>query len=192
MREVRIDSQAAIDAVTVKELKDWGKIPGDADDQIVEDIIKACRELQEQWVGRSYIEKTLTVHWDQAERQMDLPYGPIKSITSIKRVYEDGSLSDALVAGTDYYVSGMDFKVINLYTRWQSAGKIVTGLRATYVAGHGSETGEVPLPAPIRNALLRHVITDYDQRDDLEVYQPTLYDWVREALSPYRLTNLWL
>jgi hypothetical protein len=53
-------------------------------------------------------------------------------------------------------------------------------------------TGLVSLPEPIVHAMLRHVITDYDQRDDLEVYQPVLYDWVKEALQPYKIDELWL
>jgi len=193
MREIRIDSESSTDVLTVQELKDWGKIPGSADDQIISEIIKAVRQLQEQWTGRSFIEKTLTVNWDEAvSAELELPFGPIRSITSIKRVYEDGTLSDALVEGTDYFIKGMDFQTVNLYKRWQSAGQIITGIRATYTCGHGTGTGLVTLPDPIRQAVLRHVITDYDQRDDLEVYNPVLYDWTKEALQPYKIANLWL
>lgn len=192
MREVRIDATASTDVVSVKEVKDWGKIPGDAEDDIIADLIKSCRELQEQWTMRSFIEKTLTGHWDKIEdARIELPFGPVKSITSIKRVYEDGTLSDALVAGTDYFISGMDFKVINLYTRWQSAGQIQTGLRVVYVTGHGTAAGENPIPEPLKETVLRHVTTDYDMRDDLEQTQAVLYDWVKEALAPYRLET-WL
>ena len=193
MREVRIDATADTDVVSVKEVKDWGKIPGDAEDDIIADLIKSCRELQEQWTMRSYIQKTLTAHWDQIEGfQIELPYGPVKSITSIKRVYADGTLSDTLTAGTDYFISGMDFKVVNLYKRWSSAGgQIQVGMRVVYVTGHGSETGENPIPEPLKETVLRHVITDYDMRDDLEQSQTVLYDWVKEALAPYR-RETWL
>lgn len=191
--EVRIDSEGT-EVLTVKELKDWGKVPGDAEDQLIDEMIKAIRQLQEQWTLRSFVEKTITAHWSIVPKsgEIELPYGPIRSITSIKRVYEDGTLSDALVEGTDYYIIGMDFQTIKLYTRWQSAGQIITGLRVVYTAGHGDGSGEVELPAPIRQAMLRHIITDYDQRDDLEVYNPVLYDWTKEALQPYKQGNLWL
>lgn len=187
--EVRIDTEGD-EAITVKNLKDWGKIPGDAEDQIVEDIIKAVRQLQEQWTKLSFIEKTITAHWDSlgTERSITLPFGPIRSIQSVKRVYSDGTLSDALVLDTDYYVTGMDFKIINLYQRWMSAGAVQTGLRVAYTAGYGDA---VDLPDPIRQAMLRHVITDYDQRDDLEVYNLVLYDWTKEALQPYK-RDTWL
>lgn len=192
MREVRIDSESANEVITFEDLKAWGKIKGTADDGLITGMIKACRQLQEQWVGRSYIGKTLTVHYDTLEdHQVQLPFGPIRTITSIKRVYEDGSLSDALVEGTDFFISGMDFKVVNLYKRWMSAGQIQTGMRAVYTAGHGDGTSQVKLPEPLRQTVLRHVITDYDMRDDLEVYNPVLYDWVKEALAPYRMET-WL
>jgi len=191
-REIRIDSEGT-EALSVAEVRSWGKIPGTAEDALIERIIKSVRQLQEQWTGRSFIEKTITAHWDRLDDLfIPLPYGPIRSITSIKRVYEDGTLSDTLVSGTDYYIRGMDFKTIALYKRWQSAGQIVTGLRVEYTAGHGSGSGQVALPEPIRQAMLRHIDTDFQQRDDLEIYQPVLYDWTKEALQTYKIDNLWL
>ena len=86
----------------------------------------------------------------------------------------------------------MNFKTIKLYTRWSSAGKIITGLRAVYTAGHGSDEGAVPLPNVIYQTMLRHIVTDLLMRDDLEVAQPVLYDWVKEALHPYKIDQLWL
>lgn len=193
MREIRIDSLGTTDVVTVQEVKDWGKIKGDSEDHIIADLIKSCRELQEQWTGRSFMEKTLTVHWDKLDSpwEIPLPLGPIRSITSIKRVYLDGSLSDALVSGTDYFISGMDFQVVNLYKRYSSAGQAQTGLRAEYVVGHDDGSTYVRIPEPIKETVMRHVITDYAMRDDLEVYNAVLYDWVKEALAPYRMET-WL
>ena len=192
IREIRVDSEGT-EALTVAEVKDYAKIPGDADDQIITRMIKSVRQIQEEWTWRSFIQKTITAHWDRLDSLfIDLPYGPIRSITSVKRVYEDGTLSDALVETEDYYIRGMDWKTIALYKRWQSAGRIVTGLRVEYEAGHGSDTGQVDLPEPIRAAMLRHIDTDYHQRDDLEVYVPVLYDWTKEALKTYRMGRLWL
>jgi uncharacterized phiE125 gp8 family phage protein len=192
--EVRFNTEGT-EAITVKNLKDWGKVPGDADDQVIDDMIKAVRQLQEEWTLRSFIEKTITANWTAMgyERSIELPYGPIRSIESIKRVYSDGTLSAALVEGTDYFITGMDFQVINLYTRWKSTGQIQTGMRVAYTTGHGTEEGEswVALPAPLRQCMLRQVITDYDMRDDLEVYNPVLYDWTKEALQPYK-RRTWL
>jgi len=193
MREIRIDSESANEVITFQDLKAWGKIPGTADDGLVTGMIKAVRQLQEQWTGRNFIGKTMTVQWDQVrEAVLDIPFGPVRTVTSIKRVYEDGTLSAALTEGTDYFLSGLNFQKINLYKRWQSAGQIVTGVRCVYTSGHGDGSGQVPLPDPIKQALLRHVLTDYDQRDDLEVYQPTLYQWARTALQPYKVAGLWL
>jgi len=192
-REVSIDSEDTTDVISIQQLKDWGKIPSGAEDHLIDQIIKSVRQLQEEWTGRSFILKTLTVNWEKADfREIELPFGPIRTITSIKRVYEDGTLSSALTEGTDFYLSGMDFQTVHLYTRWQSAGKIITGLRATYTCGHGTGTGLLPLPEPIIGTMWRHVTTDILQRDDLEVYQPVLYDWVKEALQPYVRDNLWL
>ena len=65
-------------------------------------------------------------------------------------------------------------------------------MRAEYTCGHGDD--EVALPEPIVGTMWRHVTTDLLQRDDLEVYQPVLYDWVKEALQPYVIEGqaLWL
>jgi uncharacterized phiE125 gp8 family phage protein len=193
--EVRIDTESNTDAVTAADVKAWGKIPGTADDIVIGNMIKACRQLQEQWTGRSYIEKTLTANYAFLESyKIELPMGPVRSIESIKRVYEGGTLSDALEEGTDYYISGMDFKVVNLYQRWSTAGSTTTGLRIAYTVGHSTDgaASTVKLPDPLRQALLRHITADYDMRDDLEVYNPVLYDWTKEAINPYKVANLWL
>jgi len=194
MREIRIDATATTDVVSVQQVKDWGKLKGSTEDDIIDQLIKSCRELQEQWVGRSFIQKTLTGQWDQiTEAVIELPFGPVKSVTSVKRVYEDGTLSDALTVNTDYYLSGLAlYKKINLYTRYHSAGQIVTGLQIEYVTGHGTAAGETPIPETIKETIMRHVLTDYAMRDDLEVPVPVLYDWTKEALTPYRIDNLWL
>lgn len=196
-REIRIDSAETPDAVTVDEVKAWSKIPGTTEDAtFIPAMIKACRQLVEEWTGRSYVEKTLTVNWNVIEDYtIELPMGPVRSITSIKRVYSDGTLSDALVEGTDYFISGMDFQTVNLYTRWSSrSGKLVTGLRAEYKVGHSVDGAgsTIQLPEPLKQALLRQIATDYDMRDDLEQYIPVLYDWVKEAIQPYKIANLWL
>ena len=51
MREIRIDSIGTADVVTVAEVKAWGKIKGDSEDDIIADLIKSCSSLQEQWTG---------------------------------------------------------------------------------------------------------------------------------------------
>lgn len=189
----RVPLDGENEPVTVAELKSWGKIDSSAEDTLINDLIKQVRELHEEWTGRSYRGTTITAHWNEIRgAEIPLPFGPVRAISSVKRVYEDGTLSDSLTETTDYFVKGMDFKTINLYKRWQSAGQIITGLRVEYTAGHGSESGELALPGPLKEALMRHVVTDYDMRDDLEVHTPVLYDWTKEALQPYKIANLWL
>lgn len=192
-REVKFSSLGS-EELTAANVREYGKVPSTAEDTMIGYMIKAVRELQEEWTERSFIGKTVTVNWRSLEGDylVHLPYGPIRAITSIKRVYDDGTLSDALVSGTDYYIEGMDFQTVKLYTRWASAGKIITGLRAVYTAGHGTSGDQVPLPNVIRQTMLRQIITDLAMRDDLEVYQPVLYDWVKEALQPFKMGNLWL
>jgi hypothetical protein len=60
-REVRIDSESSNEVITFEDLKAWGKVPTDADDGMITNMIKAVRQLQEEWTGRSFIGKTLTV-----------------------------------------------------------------------------------------------------------------------------------
>ena len=185
--EIRIDATGS-ELLSVTDVKDYAGISGTGRDDQINMMIPAVRELQEQWTRCSFVPKALTAQWAKGDYAdgLFLPFGPVISIDSVKRVHDDQTLSDALVEGTDWYKAGLDFPWIHFYKKWTSAGKVVTGMRIQYSVGWGYGSGEGPLPDPIKTAMLRHITTDILNLDEPDSWRPVLYDWVKAALAPYR------
>ena len=191
--EVKKSTATGSEIISVAELKTYAGINGTGHDTLLGEMILAVRELHEEWVRLSYVSRSITAQWSRMDGlYIRLPFGPVYSIDSVKRVYDDGTLSDALVEGTDYYVKGMDFPELKFYARWTSAGKVITGLRVVYDCGYGSGSGEADAPGQLKQMMLKHLATDYKNRDDLEQYIPVMYEWIKTGLAPYRKEIAWL
>lgn len=73
----------AEEPVTLDELKRHLAIDFDAHDELLADLLYAARESVEKYTNLSLIDTNLTVRWE-ALTTRPLPYGPVKSITSVK------------------------------------------------------------------------------------------------------------
>lgn len=63
--------------VTVQEAKDWGKIEQDTDDDLIEELITAARQVCEDFAGIGFITRTITANINNANGGFVLPYGPV-------------------------------------------------------------------------------------------------------------------
>ncbi len=63
--------------VTLQEAKDWAKIEQDADDDLIEELIVAAREICEGFTSIGFLNRTVTAVIDNANGSFRLPYGPV-------------------------------------------------------------------------------------------------------------------
>src|SRR5690349_10277020 len=82
-----------------------GSYQFDDDDTKLEELIVQSREYLEQYTGLSMASKTYKAILRNECGDIEIPYGPITSITSLKN--SDGI---ALVSGTSYRLRGNQFK----------------------------------------------------------------------------------
>lgn len=166
MLDVRVVVDLATEPVTVEEAKAFLVIDADytADDELIEGLITAARDLLEKYTNKSFGEKTLEVFTDKSH--LDLPYGPIVDIESVTD-------QDA-IAITDYSIKGLDYKTIyfrggsleNYYQRNKDQicdTGVVTGHYVSYTTGYGSE-GVSPLPPALKLAIKEQVREFYNNR----------------------------
>ena len=166
MRNVWVTTDVATEPVSSAEAKLFCKVTGTGDDTLFTMLIKQARENLEQYCGISIAEKTLTAEWDRLPKNgiIALPYGPIKSISSVTLKYEDSTEADTtLTLNDDYYTikSPWDELRVSYVSSWTRAR-----LRVVYVAGYGA-TGCPPLPYPLKVALLKEILTQYDMRENI-------------------------
>ena len=126
--------------VSLEELKIWCRVDYADDDLIIEAMGKAARSAIERYCGISIVEQTVTLKWDNYTPVLFVPYGPVRSYTTIKVDGED------IDAPTDRHLRA-------------GAGK----LEMVYLAGY-----EV-VPEDLRVAIMQLTSIYYDRKDAVGV-----------------------
>lgn len=166
MREVWVSTDVTSEPVSSAEAKLFAKIPSTADDTIVAYLIKAAREAVEQYTGCSLASKTLIAQWDELpdDSTIELPYGPVSSVTSVAVVDEDGTETALTTADDEYYDLGGIWKKLKINDIILSVERI----KVTYVAGYGA-TDCPALPSALKTAVLKEIATQYEFRENINV-----------------------
>jgi uncharacterized phiE125 gp8 family phage protein len=113
IHDVQFSESAAVEFLTLTQLKAHLQITFDDDDTYLTDLITACRQAIEQFCCISLVSKTVTVLADlYCERE--LPYGPVNTFTSAS-LRGSNNTYDLQTVDTDYWVDGIDngFKIFH-------------------------------------------------------------------------------
>lgn len=131
--------------VALGEVKDFVRVDTDAHDVLLQTLIDSAQQECLNITHNMFGSATVTLkRWEQVY-SIDLPYGPIVSITSVEL---DGV---AAVVDTDYELKGNYLDIKTAYT---------DTIEVVYAIG---ET----LPADVKHAIFQRVKYGYDYGDDL-------------------------
>jgi uncharacterized phiE125 gp8 family phage protein len=182
MREVWVSVDVVTEPINSAEAKLFAKIPSTADDAVVFTLVRAAREAVEKYTGSSMAEKTLIAEWDELpdDNTVELPYGPIKSITSVVMVDEDGVAETLTTADDEYFSLGTIWKKLQINTIPLSTQR----LKVTYVAGYGA-TGCPTLPSELKACMLKELATQYQYRENFTEDMVKQNEWQKSA-AKYR------
>lgn len=138
----------ATEPVTLAEAKAWIKVADSYSDDntIITALITVARQMLEEYLSISIASKTYTVVLKNLLGDMELPYGPITSITSAADL--DG---DALTIDEDYILTGEEFKRLDTITDY---------IKFVYVAGYST------VPEALKTAIKMQVGYMYEHRGD--------------------------
>lgn len=157
--EVKITTDLVTEPVSVAEQKAYSRFTLSDDDTIIGELITSARQRLEKWTGRSFGSKSITAYWQTFSKEVELPYSPVISITSVKTIYQ--GTETALTSGDDYYTTGLDLKILNFVNivqrRW---GVTKTSLEVQYTAGYTA------LPKALKEAILKEVNTAWLNREN--------------------------
>jgi len=191
MRNVYVKTDVTNEPVSIQEAKLFCKVSGTADDALFSLFIRQSREWVEQYTGCSLAEKTIVAEFDRIPNSgtIELPQGPVKSITSVKVVYEDtDDGEETLDLNDDYYVTKSPWSEIRvaylgLYHR--------STLRVEYIVGYGS-TNCPPLPIALKVAMMKDILDQSDNRENFVsgTILRELSNNSKELAAPYR-RNPW-
>lgn len=183
----------ATEPVTLAEVKEHLRIDGTDSDATLSVYLKAAREWCETQTRRAFINQTWTLkieEWpiEEGEYEIELPLGPVASISSI--TYLDTAGARQTLAANQYELFGAGADGIPFVEEaenvvWPATYESDENIVVTFVAGYGVTAATVP--SPIRAAILMQVELLYDRNPQTQ----SLLESARDALlAPYRLVRL--
>lgn len=181
-RTVSLVTAPSTEPVTLDEVKTLARIDGTDDDALLSQLIGAATRTAEEYLRRSLITQThkltidLSCHADNLPdgiydlpetalygglpRAIELPKGPVQSITSVKTY--DTSNTESTFASASYSVDTAGERLyLNLGYSWPTNLRPYAAVVINYVTGYGTATA---VPQPIKTAIQMIVATLYENR----------------------------
>jgi uncharacterized phiE125 gp8 family phage protein len=161
----------AEEPITVGEAKAQLRIDTTDDDTYLTTLVTAARLYVEGYIGRRLVTQT----WDfirndfpVGNREMQIPYGPVQSITYIKYIDTGGTLTT--MSASDYEVDLYSLvpKVYPAYSLiWPTPRDVRNAVTVRYVAGYGLPSSGLPkaVPENIKHAVKLLVAHLYENRE---------------------------
>lgn len=186
--QTRVITDLATEPVTLAEAKNYCKVTGSQDNDLITLLITAARKALEKYTQSSFGHKHLTTTWVTVPENwtVELPHGPHNAVSAVYLIDEEGT-EELLTANTDYYVLGDQDLRIQINQHWLSGGAInMPQVRVEYTAGYGDTTTET-LPDELKLAVLKQIATDYMLRENIGPSgMSTLSNDAKSLAAPYR------
>lgn len=145
----------ASEPVSLEEAKHYLRVTMEDDDTLITDLIVSARMSAENWLRRSLMTQAWKLGYDDCLPEcVSLPMGPVTAITSVTVINQDQSTQ--LVGAALYKLNSAKNRLLHTSTVQGFQVEIV------YQAGYGGTVSSVP--APIRQAMLCHIASMYDNR----------------------------
>jgi len=145
MIKVKVITAPSVEPWLLASVKTLMSIPDTQSDTALTSYIKSARLTAEKFLNRKLITQTLELALQDFSDSMELPYGPVQSITSAKYDDEDGT--EQTVTSTNYdldtYGPRHYCRAAYDYT-WPSVRPHHNNVRIRYVAGYGNAGSDVP------------------------------------------------
>ena len=143
--DVQFQDGAITEPVTLTEAKNFCKIDISTDDDLINVLITAARQMCEAYTGVGFVEHSIVAVLNNCNGDIYIPYGPLVAINSVEN--EQGTV---LILDTNYTIGGNEFK------------RLKTPLQNNITIDY--TTGYTTLPEALKTALLNQVYYLYDNR----------------------------
>lgn len=178
--------------VTVDEIKEFARIDGDDEDDILETFLESVINGVETYLGRSLITRTYKMIMDNwQEREIELPMPPLISVTSVTTVDEDDTATT--YASTNYFVVTESIPgrlvIKKDSTLPTNTERNYAGYTITWTAGYGKAND---VPTQLKTAIKQWVTMIYENRSmtDNEILHNEPPPDVKQILRPYRVLRI--
>lgn len=157
-----------VEPVTLAEAKAHLRVHHDDEDSFIGSLITAATRHVERTLGISLMERTYKLTLDAFADAIELPRGPVSSVTSVQYVDADGVTQ---TVATDAYSADLisaprQWLVRNSGATWPNTIDAVNAVSVTYVAGYEELPAEL---ADLKHAILLLIGHWYSVRETVNV-----------------------
>lgn len=182
-----------VEPITVAEAKDHLRVSVSTQDTMIGTYVQAAREWVESFLGRSLVKQTIRLDLPCFSDRMYLPRGQVRSVTTVKYVATDGTLTTLATSTYATHIANEGGSYVDLAynANWPTTRTQADAVQITYIAGYaplGSpEDLRGNVPQSIKIALKMIVQSMYD---DLRAEdRAALLRDAKNLLWPYRLLS---
>jgi uncharacterized phiE125 gp8 family phage protein len=173
--------------ITLDEAKAHLRVDLEAEDTLIEALITAAREQAEAYLKRALVTQTWELYLDEFPEQIDVPFPPLQSVTSIVYVDDDGV--DQTLDTSTYTVDAkaQPGRIVPAYDEsWPSTRAVPNAVTVQFVAGYGAASA---VPLSIKQAMLLMIGDMYENRESFVIGQSVneLPLTSERLLWPYRV-----
>lgn len=197
MRSLKLKTPPAEDPVTVAEVKEYLRVDGNAEDNVILMMIKSATLMLENYCDTKFIEQTWLEYYDcfpmkskndwwdgvkempiselySPQNYIDMSLGPIKNFVGLK-TYPDSGVPDTFDPSNYVIDNAGDYGRLALIMGgvWPTTIlRKVNGIELEYRVGLSPD--QAGLPAHAKQALLIFIARMYEKRGDDDVTIPAL------------------
>ena len=199
---VRVVTPPLVEPVTLAEARLWCRIDTDdtAQDAVITLLIQAMREYAENLTQRAYIQRTLELTLPCFPyRAVELPRAPLQSVSFIKYIAFDGTLTTIPAAEYELDTAREPGIVQPAYLEsWPGVRDVVNAVQIRYVAGYPEGDGSpsdlrANMPAALKVWMQARLSTLFEIREQLVIgatVTPLPRDFADGLLDGLRIGNL--
>ena len=165
-RSLKVNTLATNPLFTTAEAKDFLKVDTNADDTLIDNLIKAATQSCEIYTNRYFLDTLVTQYADKWADIENLYKSPVSSITHIKYYDSDDSLQT--LAGTVYLLDEVSQPArigLKPNQSYPNIANRINAIEVKYTVGYGTAASSVP--EAIRQAVLITIGNFYENRQSV-------------------------
>jgi uncharacterized phiE125 gp8 family phage protein len=142
-----VTSEPAAEPISTADAKTHLRVTGSGDDTYIDTLVKMARRHVERVCGLSLITQTRALRLDAfpCEDAIELPYGPLQSVSSVAYLDSDGTSQTWSSSNYRADIYSLPPRVALAYgVTWPTTRGVSHSVTVTYIAGYGAAGSSVP------------------------------------------------
>jgi uncharacterized phiE125 gp8 family phage protein len=185
----------AVEPVSLDEAKQWLRLDGNDEDQLLSALIVSARLIIEAYTRRSLITQNwrlIADGWPEATAGscspvIAIPFAPFQRVAAI-RVYDADNVAQSVPTDALRILSQNDRTNLQFLVAPPLPGRSFDGVEIDVAIGYGDNPADVP--EPLRRAILMLVAYWRENRGDTQISGVSISLQAKAAAAPYRRARL--